>query len=346
MKRLFFFSIVIVFGCAHVCGALGEESPVPMSFTFTDADLVSQDMEFLRKLVGNVKEQGCISIRDNVRLRSTIERLINNKMLGLTAAERQTLVKKTIGEDGYSALERVFMKMLGSSDTAQQRSALRSLGHPMFALESVDEVKTFVFHRDRMVQLMAVKALVYLDVEGADHLLYNVVLCGLLSDYDTASAIDALYISNNKELHRVAPVLVKMQAGARTFKSLLPVLKKRNDYHQIIAGVFKSNMFYVPDKEELTLAEQSKVGVERDLLDEIFANTALFIADETIKKKVMMYANGHNDRLNTMALLMMEKSGQELKYFTEMLQDTQLTATKKRTLELIVSRIQKGERLK
>jgi hypothetical protein len=95
------------------------------------------------------------------------------------------------------------------------------------------------------------EALVCLDVPGANHLLDNLVLTGLLNDYDTARAIHVLYISNDADVDAMA-----------------------------------------------------------------------------------------------MALLILEKSGQDLTYFTEMQKDSQLPAEKKHVLEKIVSRIQKGERLK
>ena len=73
------------------------------------------------------------------------------------------------------------------------------------------------------------------------------------------------------------------------------------------------------------------------------------MSDEAIKKKVTMYANSNNDNyknLSTLSLLILEKSGQNIDYFTNMQKDTKLPAEKKRYLESIVSRIQKGERLK
>jgi hypothetical protein len=69
------------------------------------------------------------------------------------------------------------------------------------------------------------------------------------------------------------------------------------------------------------------------------------VSDEAIKKKLMTYASNCH-QLYTMALLILEKSGEDLTYFTEMQKDSQLPAEKRHVLEKIVSRIQKGGRLK
>jgi hypothetical protein len=94
------------------------------------------------------------------------------------------------------------------------------------------------------------------------------------------------------------------------------------------------------------LEEHAKVSATHNILEDIFENTTVFMADEDVKKKVIMYANTNYNRLNKLSLLILEKSGQELEYFTEMLKDSKLTENKKRTLGHIISRIQKGERLK
>jgi len=70
------------------------------------------------------------------------------------------------------------------------------------------------------------------------------------------------------------------------------------------------------------------------------------MADVDVKKKVIMYANAKYNRLNKMSLLILEKSGQDQDLFSKMLKDDNLTDEKKRTLENIINRIQKGERLK
>jgi hypothetical protein len=273
--------------------------------------------------------------------------VFQDRVLGLTAAQRQKLVKGTIGEDDYMALEQILMKQLGSLERARREPALALLGYPLFALEAVDQLKTLVFDNDRMIQLFAVKALVCLDAPGANHLLDNVVISGILNDLDAASAINALYISNDQDLNSIAMALVKMNPGPATFLSLLPILKKSPDYRRIIGEAFKNGAFCVPDKDQLTLGELGNLNVENALLNEIFRAPASYMTDGAVKKSVLMYAETRcHFQLYTMALLILEKSGQELEYFTEMQKDAQLPAEKKHVLEKIVARIQKGERLK
>jgi hypothetical protein len=244
------FGIVLVLLC-HVWGGRTWAEDIPMPASRMASSVAAKYTEMLRTTVRKVKEQGYVAVPDNYGLTSAIEELIKDKVLGLTAAQRQRLVKDTISAEDYSTLVQILVKQLGSADPARRESALRSLGCPRFALEATDQLKTFIFQKDRMTQWRALEALVCLDVPGANHLLDNLVLTGLLNDYDTARAIHVLYISNDADVDAMA-----------------------------------------------------------------------------------------------MALLILEKSGQDLTYFTEMQKDSQLPAEKKHVLEKIVSRIQKGERLK
>lgn len=345
MRRIVFVACIMAVELSTLCAraALGERTSVSIR---VDSRSVAQDIDLLKTLAKKVDEQGYVSFKDNVSFRTTVERLIEEEVRGLTVSERQELVKETIGEDVYLTLTRLFVKQLGSSDISQRRSAIRSVGYPLFVRGATDEVKAFVFDEDRVTQLLAVQSLVYLDVPGASNLLYGFVLSGLLDDYDTAKAIKALYISNDDELDRVALAFVKMNRGGRTFKALLPVLRERTDYREIVKDVFKSDMFYVPDKEKMDLNEGWKVSAERDLLEEIFRDPGPFVADDEIRKKVTMYATAAHNRLYVLALLILEKTGQDLEYFKEMLGESQLPAKKRHVLELIVARIQKGQRLK
>ena len=303
--------------------------------------------EWLRPVVASVKEQGYVSARDHSALRTNIGGLIKDKVLGLTAAQRQELVKNTVGEDDYSALVQILTKQLASSDSARQESALRTLGYPLFALGAAVQIKAFVFHSDRAIQYLAVRSLVYLDAAGANQLLIDMIGSHGLIDGDLSEAIHALYISNDKDLDRLAIAVLDMNPDGGTFRQLLPVLRKRSDYRQIVGDVFKNNRFLVPDKKELTLEELASANAESALLQEIFAAPASFMRDEAIKNKVLKDAATRQQfDLYTMALLILEKSGQELSYFVDMQKDNQLPAEKKHVLEKIVSRIQKGERLK
>ena len=244
-------------------------------------------------------------------------------------------------------LEGVFLKELGSSNRGDRTGAVDLLGYPLFALDAKDQIKAFVFDSDRMTQYLAVKSLVYLDVPGANSLLKDMIHASALQDCELSKAIDALYISNDKGLDQLAMALLEMEPGGMTFQSLLPVLKKRADFHEVIARVFKSNMFYVPDKEGLPVEQQWKAVAEHAVLEAILSDPKSFVTDEEIKKRILTYASTTHNGLYTLALLTLEKSGQELDYFTEMLnKDGQLPAEKKHVLELIISRIQKGERLK
>jgi hypothetical protein len=349
MKKILFVCFLMIYSCAYTYGTLQEkipESATTTHFTFSDSNIIPQNVEIIKKLAESAKEQENISVKDTSSLQSSIKILIQDKFMTMTVAERQKLVKKTIGEETYLTLDQVFLKMLSSNNLVQQSSALTSLGFPLFDINAIEEIKKFVFHENREIQLMAIESLVYLDLKGADYLLCNVVLADILPDYQEASAIDALYRTNNKDLEKIAPSLLVMNIGGGTFKSLLPVLKKSKDFNKILADLFKSNKFSIPEKSAYALEEYAKLNAESSLLVEIDKNPVLFMSDEVIKKKVIMYANSNIANLSVESLVILEKSGQDLKFFTEMLKDTKITEQKKRALNYIISRIQKGERLK
>lgn len=303
------------------------------------------DIESLHTLLNRIRGQKHVSIQDNSNLGDIIGRLTEDTILGLAAGGRQELVRKTVGEEDYSMLERTFLGQLSSPDEAQQRSALRSLGYPLFVVDAADRVKAFVFHSDRMTQYLAVRSLVYLDVAGANALLKDMIRSSALKDQQLSQAIDALYVSNDRGLDELAMTLVERDPGGMTFKSLLPILKKRADYRDIVRQVFKSGMFYVPDREGLPMEQQWKALAEHDLLEEIVSDPKFFMADDAIKKKVLIYASATHNNLYTLALVALEKSGQDIDFFTEMMKDSQVPAAKKQVLSQIITRIRKGQRL-
>jgi hypothetical protein len=241
----------------------------------------------------------------------------------------------------------ILTKQLTSSDNARQGPALRTLGYPLFALDAVDEIKAFVLRSDRPTQYLAVRSLVYLDVAGANHLLIDMIVSHALMDGDLCEAIHALYISNDKDMDRLAMAVLDMNPDGQTFKELLPVLRRRSDYRQIVGEAFKNNRFVVADKKEMTLEEVANMNAENALLQEIFAAPASFLKDEAIKNKILKYAAmRERSSIYTGSLLILEKSGHELAYFADMQKDDQLPAQKMRVLEKIIARIQNGERLK
>jgi hypothetical protein len=349
MNRYLLTCFLMVFICGYTYGDLDKEIPESaqkIHFTLNDSNIVPQNLEKIKNLAGKAKEQDSLSVKDISDLKSSITMLIQDKFMEISAAERQKLVRNTIGEDTYSIFEKMCLKMLSSNNAVQQSSALVFLGFPLFDLNVSEEIKKFVFNKNKEIQLTAIESLVYLDIKGADFLLCNLSLSGILPDYQQASVIDALYRTNNKDLPIIAPTLLTRDIGGGAFKSLLPVLKKRDDYNTIAAGVFKSSMFNVPDKEKLTIEEHAKVSALHSILEDIFENISVYMADVDVKKKVIMYANAKYNRLNKMSLLILEKSGQDKDYFSKMLKDDNLTDEKKQTLENVINRIQKGERLK
>jgi hypothetical protein len=352
MKRALLVIAVMVLCHGYDGRTWAQEASVPENKALFDSlakmkeSRRAEDIEFLHTLLNRVKEQQRVSIQDNASLGKTIGGLIEDKVLGLSVDGRRELVRKTIGQEDYSMLERVLLKQLDSSDASQQRSALRSLGYPLFVLDAADRIKAFVFHSDRMTQYLAVRSLVYLDVSGASSLLKDMIRSGALEDYELSQAIDALHVSNDKELDKLAMALLGGNPGGMTFKSLLPILKKRPDYREVVSRVFKSNMFYLPDQEGLPMEQQCKALAEHDLLEEIFSDPRSFMEDKAVKKKVVIYASTNHNNLFTLALLILEKSGQDIDFFTKMAKDTQLSAQKKQVLDLIIGRIQRGERLK
>jgi hypothetical protein len=348
-KYLYFSCVVMMIGCNLAHSEQKGKSSESVKISLTDSNLISINIELIKTISASVAKVGFISIQDSSRLQSAVEILIKDKIMGLSAFERQKIVKEIIGVDNYSKLETILKKQLGSSEASLRESALVLLGFPLFNLEAADSLKTFLFNKNRNMQLQAIESLVYLDVPGTDNLLCNVLLSDVLPDYLAVNAIEALYLTNNKDLDTIAPILITKDIGGGAFKSLLPVLKKREDYLQIMATMFKQNKMYVPDKQEIALEERVKITAEHSILEEIFEHPESFLSDEDIKKKITMYANSNNPNYNILSiisLLILEKSEQNLEYFTKMLQDNKIPENKKRTLNYIILRIREGKRLK
>ena len=245
MTKVIIICILAVFSSIYSYGS--EKTQIPVSdesvhFTISSSDIIPQSLELVKTIAKAAKEKETMSIEDNSRLKSAIEILIQDKLKGLSAAERQKLVKDTIGEETYSIFEQVYSKMLSSDEIVQQRSAIIMAGFPLFNLASSGKVAKFIFTENRQIQLEAIESLVYLDDPGANHLLISIVLSGSLPDYLAASAIKALYITGNKDLEEFAPVVLVRNTGGGAFKALLPVLKSRKDFKEIASVSIKSSV--------------------------------------------------------------------------------------------------------
>ena len=337
--------LVIAFSVCAMSVSLGFGDNLSVSTT-SGSVAVGARIEELRKFVDELTAAGDISYKNNVKLRSKIDALVRDKVMGLPVAAQREAVRAVVGDDRYIKLEKIFTQQLASSDGAYQRSALRTLGYPLFALSARDALKAFVFHEDRNTQLLAVEALVYLDVPGANHLLKNVIFCGVLDDKRTADALEALHVSGDSDLNRMALELIKSNPGPLTVRILLPILKGSPNYRDIVASLFVNDRYQAPEVAKLTLTQHANVNVEYSLLKEIYGDTAFFLGDKAIKKKVMMYADSTvHQQLYIMALLVLEKSGQDIEYFVAMSGQDQLPETKKKVLDLIVGRIREGKRI-
>jgi hypothetical protein len=105
------FGIVLVFLC-HVCGGRTRAEDVPTPASRMASSVAAAYTEMLRTTVHKVKEQGYVTIPDNYGLTSAIGELIKDKVLGLTAEQRQKLVKDTVGAEDYSTLTQILVKQL------------------------------------------------------------------------------------------------------------------------------------------------------------------------------------------------------------------------------------------
>jgi hypothetical protein len=172
------------------------------------------------------------------------------------------------------------------------------------------------------------------------------LLSGTLTDPMAADAIEVLLLSDKSTLADNGLAIISANKGPFAVHALLPALRLRKDFKEIVAALFRSNIGRVPDEERLTLIDLAKLNLEFDLLEEISQNFAAYSGDNTVRQKVRDYAKSTaHSQIYTLALLALERSGEDVTYFEQMLEDKTLPKDKANVLNLIINRIRRGQRL-
>lgn len=304
-----------------------------------------KDLEFVINKIPVIEKQGYVSAREKSSLETRLGRLIEKQLNSLGAKERQASVIRIVGKENYDKIERVLVRQLESSDLSMQGIAIQLLGYPLFSTDASDKIMKFVFNKDQGMQLLAVLSSVYLDIPGSNYLLYNMIQSEILNDFQTTLAIRSLKLSNDSNLVSIAMGLAVTNPGAMTFLEIFPIIRTNPNCDEVLINIFKSNIYYVSGNvTSRTLNDQVKKTAEGTIMEYIFNNPRMFQGDADVRKKILSYAES-NDELFVYPLLIMEKSGSEINYFVEMMEDKKTSAYKKQILQKIINRIDQGSRL-
>ncbi len=331
--------------------AMGEGEVVTVTLDFSDPNtFVTLIRDALEKAETTEKQGGAIHGLTS-SLDNWVGELIKDEVVALSAKECQILVKKRIGAEHYERLETLLLRQLHTSNASlpNKKAAITALGYPLFSMDAIGPVKEFAFHQHKITQLEAILSLTYLEVPGAGTILNNMLLSGTLNDYFSSRAVKALYYSRERDLGNTAITLLGKKPGGSTFKGLVPILKERTGWPQLLLTLFKSDMYHVEKKENMSTGEKYLILAEKELLDEIGLDPQRYLTDPEVKAKILRYASNSTgkepDLLRIKSLLILEKTGQELEYFTKMMNDENLPENTKMALEYIIARIKNGQRL-
>jgi len=306
--------------------------------------------EFIEK-AETAEKQGQPINNFEVSLSNWIGYLIKDDVVALGAKECHALIKEKIGEKNYERLETLLLERLSSSSAPPyiKNDAIITLGYPLFSVDAVEILKEFTFSQNRITQLLAVIALTHLEVPGAGSILNNMLLSGTLNDYWATKAVQALYRSEDRDINNVAVALLGKKIGGSTFRALVPILKERADWPTILLNIFKSDVYHLEHKENMSTDEKYMILAEKEMLDEINLDPNGFMEDPIVKAKVIKYATNstgkESDVLRIKSLIILEKTGQELEFFTKMMKKNDLPKNTRMALQYIVNRIKNGQRL-
>lgn len=296
-------------------------------------------------LVEKIKSKKSASPHDCARLQLFISQLIGDRLVTVGPDERQRIVQDALGSERYRLVEAVLLDQLKSQDSELRICAIQTLGKDMFSKVSENSIKDFVFESDRRTQYYSLSSLAALGMQGANNLLVLALLSGTLPDLMATDAIEVMLLSDKTMLSEIGPEIISANKGAGAINALMPALRIRKDFMGIVADLFRDDVAQVLDVDRLSLVDVAKANLEYGLLEVVMENYGAFSHDEAIVKKIERYAKskGHPE-LYTLALLALERSGMDVKYFENMLMDKATPEQKVKILNLVINRIKKGER--
>ncbi|GEM_PF-4087046 len=342
VRRFIMLVVLPVVVCYPTCWATDNREEVK-EITVLSSDSLEKG---LSDLIGQIRSNQRASSKDCTRLRVFIDQLAGGKLNAAGPDKRQQIVREVLGAENYKSVEDILLAQIKSTDPALRDCAIRTLGKVLCSASSEDCLKSVVFGPDRLARFFALTSLVALGTPGANDLLTVMLLSGTLTDPMAADAIEVLLLSDKSTLADNGLAIISANKGPFAVHALLPALRLRKDFKEIVAALFRSNIGRVPDEERLTLIDLAKLNLEFDLLEEISQNFAAYSGDNTVRQKVRDYAKSTaHSQIYTLALLALERSGEDVTYFEQMLEDKTLPKDKANVLNLIINRIRRGQRL-
>lgn len=342
VRRFILLAVVTLVACHPNCWAADDREEVK---AITVSSSVSLE-KGLSELIEQIRSNQRATPKDCTRLRLFIHQLEGGKLNAAAPDKRQQIVRDVLGAGRYKSVEDLLFAQMKLADTVLRECAIRTLGQVLYSASSEDYLKGVVFGPDRQARFFALTSLAALGTPGANDLLTVMLLSGTLTDPMAGDAIDVLLLSDKSTLVDIGQAVISANKGPLAVKALLPALRLRKDFREIVATLFRSDIGRVPDEERLTLIDHAKLNLEYDLLEEISQNVATYSNDKTVRQKVAEYAKSMaHSEIYTLALLALERSGEDMAYFERMLEDKTLPKEKVNVLNLIINRIRRGQRL-
>lgn len=340
-------NVFSVFLCLAIITQLNFVLAKQEIFTTSSKNEKSSLNKNVQKLIERILTNKLASPQDCARLRSMVQVMLDELDEGLDLSEKEESVRSLLGDEGYHSIENVLISQTSSTNKVLRISAIRILGQVMCSSSSEKVLKETVYNADKDIQVSALLSLVALETPGSTEILMSMLLSGDMSDPMAADAIKVLMEKQNRKLANRGLLIISRNNGVFAIKALLPALKERNDFSEIVRELFVSNIGRVPNDLKLTLTQHVKKGLEFDLIDEIYENYKSYNNDKDVLLKLEEYANSTaHSELYTLALLLFERSGKNIEYFSKMYDDKETPEEKRQILALIIDRIKRGERLK
>lgn len=345
-SRLSMLRVVIVACACSACSWAVDAQEEAKQITNSGSNSVSSLEKVLSITIEQIRSNRVASVGDCVKLRDILNLLAQEKLSAVGPDKRQQIVRDILGADRYNIVETVLLSQMKSKNPNVQYIAIRTVGQVLFSESSRDPLKSIVAGRDPVAQFCALASLVALGTPGANDQLTKMLLSGSLTDPMAAEAIQVLLLSNRAALAESGQAILSANKGPSAVKNLLPALRQRKDFTQIVTALFRSDIGRVPDDEQLTFTQHVKLALEYDLLEEIEEDPAVYFQDGIVKQKVEECAKSRaHFRIYAAALTTLERSGEDVSYFEQMLKDKTLPERKADVLKRIINRIRHGQRL-
>lgn len=293
------------------------------------------------KLVKKIISTGKGDLQDS----SSLSLLCNEMLRDIEQGDRAEIIQEFLGKESYQVIEKVYISQVASTDGLIKYDAIRFLGY-IYSKASEKVLKEVFFGAGPYVQFASLVSLVKIGTPDSKDLLMSLVLSGTIPEEMISRAIEALLYVDEQMVADFAPEIMNRNPHIFTVHSVLPAIMWRKDSKEVLSRILFNYTEDIPDKNKLTMSSLAAMHINSDIMSEVEKHPKDFLKEERIMAYIEKYSKYNNQSgVYIDALLMLERSGREEVYFKKMLSDKNLTAHKRKVLELIIDRIQNDQRL-